>query len=88
MKNLSTVKSLLASAETLTVVNDGAVRYAVPSLAIAEWESVHGEISGDKYDDFCSAVPYVLPALGTPGNTNQNRLCECLINRGANQRRF
>lgn len=88
MKNLTEIKDILKAAESYTVINDGCVRYAVETAALDKWEEANGDISGDKYDDFCSDVPYIGKQLGTPGNREQNELCARLINRGADQRRF
>lgn len=81
-------ESVIANAGDYTVINDGATRYAVETAALAAWEAKHGNISGDSYDDFCNAVPYVLPEIGTPGNAGQIELCADLLDNGAASRRF
>lgn len=79
---------VISNAENYTVINDGYAIYPVETAALDKWEDIHGDISGDKYDDFCSAVPYVLPGLGTPGNAGIIDFCEELIENGADLRRF
>ena len=82
------IEAVLKNAAAYTVINDGDVRYAVETEKLTKWEAANGDISGDKYDEFCSAVPYVMKDLGTPGNIGQIELYAALRELGADVRSF
>ena len=85
---VSAVETVLNYPKCFTCIHDGDTRYTVRTEELAEWEAANGPISGDKYEDFCNAVPYVLPTLGTPGNIGQIELYAALLDLGANSRSF
>lgn len=81
---MKTIQEIIAAAETITVVNDGQLRYPVTTENLMNWTRENGHINSKNYDQFCSDVECIGEReVGTPGNRGMIDLCEQLINAGA-----
>ncbi len=77
-------QTIIENAANITVINDGQVQYPVLTAEMKNWIAVNGEITSANYDAFCRSVDCIgEKEAGTPGNAAMIRLCDELVNAGA-----